>query len=1344
MFRRSLIIVLALALLTLAFTAGYALLPLRKPTDLLDDATAKLARGEAVAAVALLDRSESSPAFARDPELRRKLWTLRLQAHRKLDVAARALADIDNLMADGQDSPGLRMERIYYLAKLGKGEEARAAGLEFTKQNPTVARGLELTGEACKVAYSEPLRNAAAKVRADLGYEDEREGVSALLELLYRPDGDPAVPAAKQRLEALYGKENRLAQAWPAFHDQIAALRGRIQEATQLFQSALELAGQDKTKRSGLFAAAFQGVAYSLQQSGRADDLDAQCEIYLSSFNHQYRTEAAAVAAAARYRDGMFESAVEITNRFAPMATFAADFGAGKFTPHVRSLLLTHCVSLYRLGRLEDLVTLAQTLTPLAANAPSLQGIANLAWGFNHTLRKVQQYRTDSFAWPSDLMMRDAPPQDGPDLLDVVMPLRIESAATDGKPVTELVETIDKWATARPANPLPLMLRARTQLRFGQDAAAMATATSILQARPTDEEALRVLAEAADLAYKASQQDGNSLLMQCLQRNTDRPDSPPHPVCYLLCGESALRQQHPWIALTCARLAADRFPWSEWPFLLEARAQRMLGKREEAVEDLAQLLDRKPESVEALRLAFDICVEDGLPLGNLLWRAAPKLTGADAALTELLRAALDAGSPEALSFARRAATAQSANADLLALAAAALAQHGATAEANQVLQRAHAAPRSQDPKVSQTLLSATLACLCADADTKSDDELSKSVHRELSRAAWRGPETARKLLAAARQLVAAGKPAAASRVLAAALHVDDAIEARDGAAHALAGDLALVLGRPQAAREHYTAAVSFEDGTECAQRLARLELLANANERAVGALAASARPDDPSLLLLLGSADAARVAKDRIAKDTEDLLASIPFLLTDTKRTDSVSLELRGGPSAAIRDTLIACTLLEDPALAATAVERTASATAQMPKSLLVALLHARALHATGDGAGAAAVHARLYDEGRRSPLLWLEVARCSSKGSYDPPRAILAELRALVAKQPATLRPEVVAMLTLQAAAEAERLGQPDVALGIRADAWRIYPAESGARVADAESLRSAGRETAAVELLAALRMVGDEPSRTAAASALYRHALGTAGSMQPAARALLRAQAAEDLAKGRCVGPAFLFLASDTGSMAAEKLATALTWSDAAMAAACAGTADWECAETAIRIVRERNGVAGALAFVERSLARWAFAVPLWLRRSELRIELAEVDDGIADARAILGFTSDPRRSIEFIALAAAHRRSASSDLALVAGAPIEMLASPGGKHAAGLLALREGRPEEAEQLLASAGFDSAVALYARALANTMRKDPAARETARKLFEQLRQRYPSSSLARNVGSFAVQLAPN
>lgn len=1343
MFRRSLILVLALALLMLAFTAGYALLPLRKPGDLLDDATAMLARGEAAAAVALLDRTEASPTFSREPELRRKLWNLRLQALRKLDLPSRAIADIDSLLADGQDSPGLRMDRVYYLAKLGKGEEARNAGLEFAKQNPTLARGLELAGEACRVAYSEQLRTTAARVRSDLGYEHEREGVSALLELLYRPDGDPAVPAAKQRLENLYAKESRLAQAWPSFHDQIALLRGRIQEATKLFQSSLELAGADPAKRTAFFAAAFQGVAYSLQQSGRADDLDTQCEIYLSSFAHQYRTEAAAVAATARYRDGLHESAVEIATRFAPMETFAADFAAGKFTQHIRTLLMTEVVSLYLLGRMEQLEHLAHTVAP-AATKPVLHGIPNLAWGLSHTLRKLQPNRTDALKWPCDLLLLDPAPQDAPDLLDVLMPLRIESAAMDGKPVTELVEAIDKWAKARPANPLPLMLRARTQLRFGQDAAAMATATAILQERPTDEAALRVLAEAADLAYKGSQQDGNSLLMQCLQRNTDRPDSPPHAVCYLLCGESALRQQHPSIALTCARLAADRFPWSDWPFLLQAKAKQMQGKPEESVEDLARLLERKPESAEALRLSFDICVQHGLPMGDLLWRAAPKRAAAPAALAEVLRTALDAGSPEALSIARRAVGSPDPSADLLALTATAFAQHGTVDAARNAIARAHAAPGAKDPRIAQSLLAATLACLLAEAATLPDEALSQSVHSELMRASWRGPESARKLVTTAKRLSELGKPAAASRMLAAALHVDDAIEVRDGAAHQLAGDLALKLGQTQSAREHYTAAVSFEDGTECAQRLARLELIANAPDRAIGALATAPRSDDASLLLLLGSAEGQRAAKDRMAKDSEDLLAVIPFAITDTKRDDPASLEMRTAKPQAQRDALFACTLLEDETLAATAVERTAAAWNQAPKSLFVGLLHARALHATGDGAAAAALHARLYDEGRRSPLLWNEVARCAQKGSYTPPKAILAELRAIVAREPATLRAPVITMLTLEAASEAERLGQPDVALGIRADAWRFYPEPSGATVADAETLRAAGRTTAALELLAALRTVGEEKARAEAAAALYRLAAAEAASMQPVARAALRASAAQDVAASRAVGPALQFLASDDAAMAAERMETALAWAEAGLRAACTGEADWDCAETALRLVRQRSGVGGALQFVERGLSAFAFATPLWLRRAELRIELAEVDDGIADARAMLGFTVDPQRAIEFVALAAAHRRSASTDLALLAEAPAELRASKGGKLASGLLALREGRPDDAEQHLAGSGADSAVALYARGLANTMRRAPEARAMARDLFEQLRTRYPSSSLARNVGSFAVQLAPN
>ena len=1344
MIRRSLLLLLALVILAVAFTAGYSLLPVRKPEDLLSDARALLGRGQALEAVKLLDHSASSPAIARSADLRRDVWRLRLQAHRALEVPARALEDIENLLQDGDPSLGLQMDRIYYLAKMGRGEDARTAGLEFVKLNPNVGRGRELAGEACKVAYSAQLREAAARLRSEIGFEDEREAVAAMLEMLYRPEGDPSVAAAKDRLSSFYARESRLAQAWPALHDQLALLRSRIQEAGQLFEGALEIAGKDEKQRTGLFAAAFQGVAYSLQQAGRIDDLEAQCEIYLGMFSHRWRTDAAVVAAAARYRDGLYESAVEIAERLAPMKSFGADLAAQKFTPGIRSLLLTRILSLYQLGRADDLGALAAVLGPLAEKNRPLMALPNLAWGLVYTLRDMRDHRTGALAWMTDLLMLEPAPQDDEDPLDLLMPLRLKSAAADGQAPLEQLAAVDKWIAARPSNPMPLATRARMQLEFGQDAAAMATASAILQERPTDEDALRTLADAADRAYKASQQDGVSLLKQCLQRNTDRPDSPPTPICYLLCGEAALKQQHAWIALTCARLAADRFPWSVWPFLLEAKAQRMSGRHDEAIETVDRLLARHPDCVEAVQLAFSLRIEHGRPTREVLSLAIPSIPESMQVLTEALRCAVEDGSPSAAPLAQRAASLPNADADTLGLVAVAYAKQRSAAEGWAALDKALVAPKANDPSSADALLSATLACIEAEKLSRKDEELADIVAKRMTNMRFSGPEAGEKIANSARTLADAKLPATASRLLAAALAMDDAIEVRSGATHELAGRLALQLGRLAAARESLTAAVSFVDGTESAERLARIEWIHGTPGRAIAALAAATKLTDPALALLLGSAEALRLTKERIAADPEDLLAAVPFALISAPSTDVLANELRQGSVQAQRNALLACTQLEDELLEKTAVEAASTAHSQMPRSLLAALVHARALHRTGDGASAANVHAALYDEGRRTSLLWTEVARCTLRGGYEPPRAILAELRVMVAKQPGALRLEVLAMLACRAAADAERLGQPDVALGIYADAWRFQPTLTGATVADAERLRAAGRSTAAVELLHKLRIDAKENDRDTIAKALYRTAIEATPSMQPAAVAALRTAAAADLLAGTGAGEAFAFLLSDKTAFASIPVEPALALSAAAMQAACTGKAAWPHAESAILAVRQRLGAAGALEFVERNVAGYPSIPALWIRRADLRIELGHANNGIADARRMLILAQDVDATLEFLTLAASTRRSTNADRDLFLALPPQSHQTPAGMLAAGMLALRAGRPDDAERLLAAASTLGPRALYARALANLMRGTPEAKATARTMFESLQRDYPSNSLARNAGSFAVQLSPN
>lgn len=75
--------------------------------------------------------------------------------------------------------------------------------------------------------------------------------------------------------------------------------------------------------------------------------------------------------------------------------------------------------------------------------------------------------------------------------------------------------------------------------------------------------------------------------------------------------------------------------------------------------------------------------------------------------------------------------------------------------------------------------------------------------------------------------------------------------------------------------------------------------------------------------------------------------------------------------------------------------------------------------------------------------------------------------------------------------------------------------------------------------------------------------------------------------------------------------------------------------------------------------------------------------------------------------------------------------------------MLALRQGRPDEALPLLVDAPTrPDGMHLFARALAALQSSAADGQAQARAAFTQLQRDYPSSSLARNAGRFANQLA--
>ena len=101
MLRRSLILILAFVLLGLGLTAGYAVLNLRGPDEMLAEATAKFERGNAAETVHLLDLCEPGIGVHGNEPLLRKFWDLRLRANTALGNTRRALEDTAKLRRYG-------------------------------------------------------------------------------------------------------------------------------------------------------------------------------------------------------------------------------------------------------------------------------------------------------------------------------------------------------------------------------------------------------------------------------------------------------------------------------------------------------------------------------------------------------------------------------------------------------------------------------------------------------------------------------------------------------------------------------------------------------------------------------------------------------------------------------------------------------------------------------------------------------------------------------------------------------------------------------------------------------------------------------------------------------------------------------------------------------------------------------------------------------------------------------------------------------------------------------------------------------------------------------------------
>lgn len=101
-------------------------------------------------------------------------------------------------------------------------------------------------------------------------------------------------------------------------------------------------------------------------------------------------------------------------------------------------------------------------------------------------------------------------PVNGPDMLEILMPLHIQAMQKTSLPTEQILSAVNAWANQRPASILPLRERAMVFLNAGQSSSAMNVATELVRKQPRDEESMQILAAAAKSTYADSGQDGKA------------------------------------------------------------------------------------------------------------------------------------------------------------------------------------------------------------------------------------------------------------------------------------------------------------------------------------------------------------------------------------------------------------------------------------------------------------------------------------------------------------------------------------------------------------------------------------------------------------------------------------------------------------------------------------------------------------------------------------------------------------------------------------------------------------------------------------------------------------------
>lgn len=1331
MLLKSLKVLVVAVLLALGAIVAYAMLQLGGgPDQALDRARAFAKKQEWKRALHELDMI--ARGLTSDPDRMQQLWKLRYEINTALGDPLSALRDLDNLLRKNGDDLDLQLDRVRLLAMAGDGPGARLAALEFLAEHPEHGRGLELAGEACQTVYQPQLRELRQRLDRDLPAALRQQARKAMLSFLYRADGDPEVARAAAELERAHRDEPRRRAAWESTWPDLQRLRTAVQEALSDFQRALATDGKP--------VAAFRAFVWSLDQSERDDDVLMACEIQRRRFDHEYVAEAGATAAWSLLRDDLSTAALATTKRWLP-AEAIPERAARKWSDDgANDLLLARALAAWRLQDGAEIIATWQAANELfQANKAS----RSLTMPFASSVLCVQQ-KNEKFLLMNvrncaEQLLRTPAPSDRPDLLELVMPWYLDAVVAEGKDPGLKQTLLGNWATARPDSVVPQRALAEHLVATGRLGAALQTIDTACKLAPDDTDLLDRRLAIARLAYDGSQggssdQSGVALLAQCARRGQPLPEVA-DPIGYLLCAEVAAEQKFWPVAIACARAAVDAFPAARQARALEIRVHLQAGRAADAAQLAKRALAALPADAATVELAIAAYEAAQLPLDDLLFHAMPTSAPTPALQAALLRTTLRAKSPElAAPFAQRTIAQDRLALRILTACALARTERAEQAETllDALLRESELGADERDD-----LLHATLDTAFALRHARSDDQLASLVERMLVAVGELPPTAGAELRQRGREL-AERHPRTAMVLVEAALATLPA-EQRDAALFLLAGRLCAQNGYHFRAEEHLTAALAFPDGDRGTEQLTRLCVALGRFDRArqVGLLVTT--PRDPALSACLDQPEIALgLLTLDLQRDRGDLLAHC--LLATFGQPSRCDLPPATGSEAQERFELLA--MLRDPATAAIALARVDALATAAPEVQTWRLLLARALLHAGQPARTMALHAEIAATKQANVLLWREATLATEVPGYELPAVLRKQLIDAVASEDVAASPPTFTM-AMECVADAFAAGGlPAAADDARLRLLAVAPPQRALRTAELDLIqRLLPAKSAWQQILRELEgpyTVDRDDLLVRLCAAADKAVTEAPDTLGPAVAASWRL-IDSDGPRGELVH--FVIARDERLQKNQSRLADLLR---AHLRRVAAGDESSRWLRATVQALARAIGADATDTELQTVLERHPAALAVWTERTALRLGSRTAHAALADLRSVLRHGDTPELQLRLLSLAAEGRSLRPEDAAAYQALPLALRATPEGAFAGAMLALRLGNPEAALALLPFAGArDNGMHLFAEALAWLQSPAADGKERARDLLLRLARDYPSSSAARNAGSFAAQLAP-